>query len=296
MKGIDPCFEKLYEILSPNSDYYNDFIHLKMRYQRITDEQNKGVVSTEDKNLELNKIQIALIENIDKLKEVDFGGVSEINSIKMNSKEKFFNHFWKPFFENKTTIVFGTYHSDKFRSWEASNLMSTGDGLTIAKMMGILNKVGVKEIDIVPTFNFTGDRYQNNLILIGGPDANTMTNEMYNKMDTNLKFGNLEINELTLYDSKNNSKYFSSYDNEKNVTSDYGLAFKTKNPYNTDANVIIVAGCFGFGTCAASQIFESSKLLGELEISSEYEFEALVNADVLNGWVQKPKLIKSYKL
>lgn len=296
MKSMDLCFEKLYEMLSPTSDYYNVVIHLKMRYQRVTNEEYKGIISAENKNLELNKIQIALIEFVDKLDEIDFEESNQENSKKTQTNQKKLNHFWKPFFDFKTTIVIGTYYGERFRAWEASTLMATGDAIALGTIMGVLNNVGIKEIDIVPTYNFSGDRYKNNLILLGGPDTNKLTREVYDRLDTNFKFGNPEKNEITLYDSNENLKYFPKYNSNDEVIGDYGFAFKSKNPFNPETDVIILAGCFGFGTCSAAQLFESNRILEKIEKNDREEFEALVYSDVIKDWVQKPKLIKSYKL
>lgn len=296
MESTDLCFKKLYEMLNPTSNYYNDIIHLRMRYQRIIDDQYRGVVSNDNRNLELNKIQIALIEFVDKLEDSDFENTVESNTQKSNLDEKSFNHFWKPFFETKTTIVIGTYDEDRFRAWEASTLMGTGDALALGIIMGVLNNVGIKDIDVVPTYNFSGDRYQNNLILLGGPDANIVSREFYNKIDTNFKFGDPNINEITLYDTKENLSYRPKYNTNKKVIRDYGFAFKTENPFNSETNIILLAGCYGFGTCSAAQLFESSRLLDKLKKSKNGEFEALVYSDVINDWVQKPKVIKSYEL
>lgn len=76
---MDLFFEKLYEMLSPTSSYYNNIIHLKMRYQSIIDEQHKVVVSAENKNIELNKIRIASIEIVDKLEDSDFDIVPKLS-------------------------------------------------------------------------------------------------------------------------------------------------------------------------------------------------------------------------
>lgn len=296
MKSMDLCFEKLYEMLSPTSNFYNDVIHLKMRYQRITDEQHKGTVSAENRNLELNKIQLALIEFIDKLQEIDFDDSNTVNSQNTLSNENKLNHFWKSFFNYKTTIVIGTYYGERFRAWEASTLMAAGDAIALGTMMGVLNNVGIKDIDVVPTYNFSGDRYQNNLILLGGPDANKLTREVYNKLETNFRFGNPDKNEITLYDSKEKMKYSPKYNSNNEVVGDYGFAFKSKNPFNPETDVIILAGCFGFGTCSAAQIFETNRIIQEIEKNEKEEFEVLVYSDVIKDWVQKPKLIKSYKL
>ncbi|TVL97340.1 MAG: hypothetical protein CV087_22455 [Candidatus Brocadia sp. WS118] len=293
MKGIDNCFDKLSNSLSPTSYYYDDIIHLKGRYNRLKREVNLDVVSSQDKNIEINKIEIALIEYINKFKEEDF----QILEKKDDNEESSFNHFWKPFFDGRTTIVIGTYYGERFRAWEASTLMATGDAIALGTIMGTLNNVGVKNIDVVPVYNFSGDRYQDNLVLLGGPDANKLTREFYSKLDTKFKFGNPDKNEISLFDSYDKSTYFSHFNNKNQVTGDYGFAFKTINPLNPETSIIIIAGCLGFGTCAAAQLFESSRLLSAIKgYEGENGFEALVFSEIINDWTQKPKIIKSYKL
>lgn len=176
-------------------------------------------------------------------------------------------------------------------------MMGTGDALALGKILGVLNRVGVKGIEVVPTYNFSGDRYQNNLILIGGPDANEITRRVFERMSTNLKFGNPDKNEISFRDSKSKTGYFSKYDSQNRVVGDYGLAFKTKNSFNPEATVIIVAGCFGFGTCAAAQVFENDNFIRQADsYQVNSEFELLVYSEVINDWVQSPKLIQYYPL
>lgn len=297
MKGVDFCFKKLYETLSPESYYYNDIIHLKIRYSRIKNETNMNLISFSDKNLEIDKIQVALLEYIDKLEDEDF--TENITTIKSQTgkTENNFNHFWKSFFQTKTTVVIGTFYAEKFRAWEASTLMGTGDALALGKIIGTLNNVGIKNIDVIPTYNFSGDRYQDNLILIGGPDANKLTREVFDRLATNFRFGNPDKNEIALFDFNKHESYIPKYNSTGQVIGDYGFAFKSQNPFNPDTNIIILAGCFGFGTCAAAQLFENEKLLEKIEgFEEEQGFEVLVYSDIINDWTQKPRIIQSYKL
>lgn len=296
--GMQFCFNKLYSSLNPKSAYYNDVIHLNLRLKLVEEEFNiKNIVSREERNLELARLQIALLEYIDQLSHEDFVSSLDILNSGIQADERKFNHFWRSFFDRKTSVVIGTYYSERFRAWEASTMMGTGDALALGKMLGVLNRVGVKGIEVVPTYNFSGDRYQNNLILLGGPDANEVTRRVFERLSTKLKFGNPDKNEISLRDSKSGTGYFSKYDSRNQVVGDYGMAFKTKNPFNPEATVIIIAGCFGFGTCAAAEIFENDNLICQgdgYQVNSE--FEALVYSDIINDWVQSPILIQYYPL
>lgn len=295
MKGVDHCFDKLYDALSPDSYYYNDIIHLKSRYDRVSKETNKNLISFSEKNLEMDRIQVALLEYIDKLEDEDFSENITSNKSKTEKVENSFNHFWKTFFETKTTVVIGTYYSEKYNAWEASDLIGIGSALALSSILGTLNRTGVKNIDVITTNNFSGDKYKDNLVLVGGPDANILTRETYERLSTNLRFGNPDKNEISLSDAKEKKTYFAKYNSQRQVIGDFGFAFKTPNPFNPDSTAIIIAGCFGFGTFAAAQLFENERLLAKVEgFEDSQGFEALVYADVINDWTQKPQIICSY--
>ena len=72
MKSMDLCFEKLGEMLSPTSEYYDSIVHLKLRYTTIINDQHKGIISENDRKVELNRIQLALIAFLNELEESDF--------------------------------------------------------------------------------------------------------------------------------------------------------------------------------------------------------------------------------
>lgn len=293
MKGMDACFDAISKSLSPASYYFDDIIHLKGRYNRIKREVNLDIVAIQEKNIELNRIEIALIEYINKFEEEDF----QILHNAAFDTESGFHHFWSPFFGNRTTIVIGTYYGERFRRWEASTLMGTGDGIALGIIMGALNKVGVKDIDVIPAYNFSGDRYKDNLVLIGGPDANTASRHFYEKMTTNLRFSNPDLNQISLFDATDSSTFFPHFDKQEQVSGDYGISIKTQNPYNSEADIILIAGCYGFGTCSAAQLFESTQLLNKLDgYESENGFEALTYSDIISDWTQKPRIVRSYKL
>lgn len=296
-QSIDSCLGNLYQCLAPTSEYFNDIIHLNMRYQRVRQDENKGVISLADRNLELNKIQVALIEFVDSLDSSDFQSIDTIVVEQPAEKtQKSFEHFWSSFFEQKTSIVIGTYYSERFRAWEASTLMATGDAMALGTIMGALNNRGIRDIDVIPTYNFSGDRYQHNLILLGGPDANIITREVYERIDTKFSFGDPDNNEISLSDTFTAVNYSPTFSSRNEVIGDYGLVFKTKNPFNQESEVIILAGCFGFGTNSASMLFDQNSLIQQIEDSHGKHFEALVFSDVIKDWVQKPKIVESYSL
>ena len=281
-------FSELFKVLPSESYYYKDFILLSGRYQRARDDYNKGVLDRKSHNIEINQVINAVLEI---LKRDDLDLSEPINN-KTTSITRTISHFWDPYFENKTTIVIGTYYSEKAKAWEASTLMGTGDALALGIVLAALNQRGIKNYSIVPTYNFTGDRYQDNLILIGGPDTNTITHEFYRKINSRIKFGNPDLHEIPYYDSELKKYYSPVKDKNSNVSRDYGLMFKFPNQYNPESQVMILAGCHGFGTCAAAQVLESDKMIESIE-SCNYRcgFECFLSAEVKNDWVQKPNIL-----
>jgi hypothetical protein len=130
---------------------------------------------------------------------------------------------------------------------------------------------------------------QNNIILFGGPISNSLVKKiMVEKNKTSLQF-----QDHTIINTKNN-KRFKPEIRENKVIKDFGIIIKMKNPFNSNLNLIIVAGCFDYGTFLSGKALtnpESSKKI--LKIAGTNYFEIVVSGDIIEGIPQSP-VIEDY--
>ena len=86
-------------------------------------------------------------------------------------------------------------------------------------------------------------------------------------------------------------------DGTGSLTLDYGIAVRTRNPFNPARPLILVAGSFGHGSHAAAQLLETEALLMQIQPARDgLDFEALLQTEVVNGWPQTPRLLQAYPL
>ena len=114
--------------------------------------------------------------------------------------------------------------------------------------------------------NIPGNPYASNLILIGGPDYNKVT-EVFMK-DTPFEFSQYENEETILKDKKNGQIFKSEFREQKEEIIDYGFFLKILNPYNPKKKLIMINGIHTYGVYGTAKCF-SWHDEHEIEIAKE---------------------------
>lgn len=124
----------------------------------------------------------------------------------------------------------------------------------------------------------------NNIILFGGTLSNILTKiVMVDKKATSLQFKDHKI-----VNTKNNKLFEPEIKNNK-IVKDYGLIIKMKSPFNSNLKLMIVAGCFDYGTfLSTSTLIEPDLVKRILKVVDSNDFEIVVSGDVIKGVPQTP--------
>lgn len=215
------------------------------------------------------------------------GGVTRIGALKAPVDMR--SSVWQPFLNGNCTIVVGMFDDEDDRKREATGLIGTGDAMALGRILGTLHSLSAESCDILPSTDL-GEHYQDNLVLIGGPDANKVTREFVDASPLRrFKLGDIDI-----FDSADNDK---SYKPDRlktgEVTKDYAVALKARSPFRPDRYVILVAGGYGYGTHAAAQILESEVYLAQIaRIFGNEAFEVLLQTTVSGEHLQSFEIIQ----
>lgn len=193
-------------------------------------------------------------------------------------------------------ILVGSHHDDGDNLWEASGLVGTGDAIAAGKVHGYLQGLGAENCEIVSAHNYPGTKLGKNLILVGGPDANSVTKKVMEKLSTRLQLGDPSQHTVSVIDSATGEVFNPTLSPAGEVTSDHGLVLRTANPFNPKAFVLVLAGSFGQGTLAAALFVDQEDILSQKTFGSFKAFEALVKSDVIDQWPQAPKLLQVHEL
>src|SRR5438105_3562413 len=106
--------------------------------------------------------------------------------------------FWKPFVKGGLQIVLGRF--SEFSSFEQSGLIGVGDASALMELLTFFDALGLRGVRVTYADRLDGDDLKTNLVLLGGPDANLITNEAVKRIPTTLQFGDPSINQISIHD------------------------------------------------------------------------------------------------
>jgi hypothetical protein len=143
------------------------------------------------------------------------------------------------------------------------------------------------------------------LILIGGPDYNTITGRILKKKITRFYYRSPYVEEqsteypeeIVIYDKINNKEYCELSDEK-----DFGYFEKIKNPNNPENQIILIGGCHTIGVTGAVKAFSMAESeQGEIpkivlnnakivakKISKDSEFSVLISAERIGQTINVP--------
>ena len=205
--------------------------------------------------------------------------ISACDQINQNIKDTFLTKkvLFNAFFNVDYKIVIGRF--TEFELFEPSGFWGVGDAMGLSELTKHLDERRYNSFTVEYADKLNGELLSENLILIGGPDANQITGDVVSRLELSLGFGNPDNHEIGFYNRKNNEIYNPIIKNEK-VVKDYGVIISAKNPYNTQNRVLLFFGSFGFGTWAALKYVTSDAFLRQ-EIGDDDDFECLIETDVI---------------
>jgi len=198
--------------------------------------------------------------------------------------------FWRPFIGGSPMVVIGRFK--EFSKFEASGLVGIGDAAALTELLGHLRSLGIDS----PRWDFAdrlhGDALRSDLILLGGPDANTITRECVSRFPTSIRFGNPDRYQISIQDTVSRRSYSPQYDERTGeVSLDYGLMFSSPNPFDASKRLLIIAGSFGYGTWAGCRLAIKPEKLGDQSETLGADFECLFQTDIVYSTPQDIKLV-----
>ena len=214
--------------------------------------------------------------------------------------------FWRPFLSGDVRIVVGRVNLPKNCNYkEPAGLVGTGDmhaATLIATHLGdlMVRQLGQK-IEILDQYQLSGGQSSVNLICLGGPDVNIITRQLLHEINPSIKpisFINNDPNDLHFIDTLTGNVLPS--DAQLSHSNDFGLLVKAPSPSNPSRAVMIIAGCFGYGTWAGAILVRSPRFLAEVRSrgllakgrnSSGGIVECFFESNVLGNAPEEPKIV-----
>jgi hypothetical protein len=204
--------------------------------------------------------------------------------------------FWKAMGGRKPLLVLGAPNVEPFSTWEKSGMVGRGDILALVEIESQLRRLGFAGT-LVESKEIKSKDLRSDLILIGGPDWNSVTARMLGRLDGEISYAFVRDSELGVgvKNEKSGKSVVPQYDDKGDPTSDFGLIIRAANPLAPEtAEIVILAGCWGYGTAAAAEKLNDRKFLRR-QRKARY-FEALVETTVVLGAHYNTKVIETREL
>jgi hypothetical protein len=223
--------------------------------------------------------------------------------------------FWRPLLHRDLTLILGDGFSE-LRVFEVTDFIGRGDLVASDELISYISGLGFRRLqpafaDKIMGADFIGRALQRNLIILGGPDANGVgkeflakiapryvlewvahEDELDSKASSAMQVGStpqfcptngsqrLEFNDLPAYRP--------TWDGE-HLTRDYGVIIRATNPFlprkklqktGKEAKIVMMYGCYGFGTLAAVLFSQTPQFLQMISKASN-DLECVVSCDII---------------
>lgn len=166
--------------------------------------------------------------------------------------------------------------------------LSTGlyDTLSLSEIRSLLSSFPKTKLHTYSSKRFPPFLDQNNIILFGGPISNAITKGIMVEQRRTL----LRFQDHAIINTKNNKRFEPEIRDNK-VTKDYGVVIQMKSPFNSNLNLMIIAGCYDYGTYLAGKTLTNPECVKAIleNVEAEY-FEIVVSGQIVEGTPQTPIL------
>lgn len=202
--------------------------------------------------------------------------------------------FWAPFMAGELNVLVGQHMEF---AYEPSGFIGTGDTSAVVELQRHFNSLGLRTMNVVYPDRVTGDMLRSDLILLGGPDANSISREATQKINSTFQFGDPDSHVIALFDSTSRRVFKPSRDvNKERIYTDYAIIFMCANPFAKDKRLLLIAGSFGYGTWAGARFIASQQFIERVLAQGDMSVECLIETDVVQNSPQDIRVLDMRKL
>ncbi|WP_049574258.1 hypothetical protein [Nonomuraea sp. SBT364] len=200
------------------------------------------------------------------------------------------HRFWRRFRPGGLHVVLAQFRGRSQLRWEPSGVFGTGDLEALQELQSIMSTLGQPSFDVIYEGDIGRNDKRHNLVVIGGPDGNSVAREMLAGVArlrrVGLAFHKRPFSRTGLRDLREGRTYTPKRRSRAIV--DYGMLICAENPFDTRRRVLVVAGVYGYATLAGVMLVNNPAFLDHPLVRSGAPFECSYAAEVVGGVVIEP--------
>ena len=201
------------------------------------------------------------------------------------------DEIWRPFLSQDTIAVLAAFKA--FDNFEPSGFIGLGDAMAFAELQSLFRNLGTPSLQSTYSTAAVGGLLKRNLIVIGGPDGNAVASEALASIGSTFEFDYPAQGGVAVRDALSPAYYEPRLVPGTNSGHDFGLVLRTSNPFSPEHQLLLIAGCYGFGTWGGARFLVEASQRGvhNAEIRRS-RFECLVRVNLVTGIPQTTQLEK----
>lgn len=226
--------------------------------------------------------------------------------------------FWRPLLRRDLAVILGDGFLD-LQNFEASNVVGRGDLVASNELTSYFTRMGFRRLQ--PTFadriigtELSGRGLRRNLVVVGGPDANRICQSCIEdlQLSYSLEWPKPSVSRTEsavaiqpllprlVFNGPPEEKAstFEPLSKDGKIVRDFGVLVRSRNPFipqgkgqpkpRRGKRVVVIYGCYGYGTLAAALYSQTSEFLEMVRNESD-DIECIVTCRVVEGTPQKPQ-------
>ncbi len=199
-------------------------------------------------------------------------------------------NFWSGCLASPVNIIVPSVRLDYIAPSHRAGYSSLNAAAKVESLLSLFTNVP-ENIRVLES-KYAAERLEENIVLIGGPITNELTRRMMQDFDFPFSF-----RKRTLIDRYQNKEYAPKLAKDGSVLEDFALVLKITNPYNDRRSLVIIAGCFGYGTYSASLAVTNPKSLRIINQKVKSRPTGIVvKSYVIQGVPQRPFIIDVFEV
>lgn len=209
-----------------------------------------------------------------------------------NSLKKPFKKFWTSMFIGGMTIITASEEREKIVRSQVLDFVALSDA---TREFNVYFK---GKFDVETCDNMSQSSVRKNLLLVGGPIPNSMTKHLHEEMGDVVTYAFRIDKQPNTKGTRKGNQIINVHSSRvvrapkfkgDLVVEDYGIITKYINPFNSERHIIIVEGCYGWGTWASLNVILNPRFLKLL--LKENVFQVIVSVRMFNRTPGEPQLV-----
>ena len=216
-------------------------------------------------------------------------------------QERRARHFWGGMATRGVTIVIGTQDREALGSWEPAGLVGMGDVAGLIAIQRQLQGIGC-QVEVSSVESLAPEDRTRDLVLLGGPDANDLSRATMDRygQGLSLTFPGAAYHSVALHDETSGKRFVPRRGSNGDLDLDHGLVLRVPNPLSSGGKteILILAGCWGYGTTGAAQAVCDAEFQQNPEVRGRRYFEAVALTAVHAGTAhyQRTEIIRPIEI